>query len=114
MNILKSLLLVLHGAGFVGILVMIGTQLRKASPRVPSGTLHSALTALVSGLGLVAVNVWGLDHDLNAAKIATKFGVLVVILVIILRTHRRAAVAKSVLWGIGALTLLNIALAVVL
>ena len=112
MTVLKMLLLLLHAAGFLGILAMIGTQLRKSPARIPGGTLHSALTALVSGLGLVAVNAWGLDLDINVVKIATKFSVLVVIIVLVVREQKRPATSKGMLLGLGALTLLNIAIAV--
>jgi FtsH-binding integral membrane protein len=111
MDLLHSLLVLLHLVGFAALFGGAFVQL-KASPRVVNtAMLHGAYTQVVTGLLLVGLAEMG-DGPVNHAKIAVKTLVLVAILVLILTNRRREAVPNGAFWGIFGLTLANAAVAV--
>lgn len=71
--------------------------------------------AAVAGLALAAP--WGLEHDLNYAKIGVKLVVLLVIGALLgigsARQRKTSSVTPVVFWLIGILTLLNAGIAVI-
>ena len=70
--------------------------------------------AAVAGLALAAP--WGIEYDLNYAKIATKLVILVIIGALLgigaARQRKSGSVAPAIFWGIGILTLVNAGIAV--
>ncbi|NLT25821.1 MAG: hypothetical protein GXX90_04075 [Microbacteriaceae bacterium] len=117
MEIIRWILLILH---FVGIAALFGvwfSQL-KAIPagqaRILPGMMHGAWTMLITGLGLVTYLELATDAEINHMKIGIKLLVLIAIVVLALVNRKKERVSAGVMWAIGGLTLLNIALAVIM
>ncbi|WP_394770135.1 hypothetical protein [Lacisediminihabitans sp.] len=115
MDILEHSLLVLHFVGLAsilgGVLVQI-TAFKTGTARVLPAILHGAWLQLATGLGLVLVLEFGTDETVNNAKIGVKLLVLVVITVLALINRKKEKVAAWLVPMIGALTLVNIIIAV--
>lgn len=115
MEILKNIVLVLHILGVVALLGGVLYQMksmRVGEARVLTAMMHGAWTMLLTGIALVGLQ-YPLGNEVNNAKIGVKLVVLVAILVIALMNRKKEAVASWVLSAIGALTVLNVVLAVV-
>jgi hypothetical protein len=122
MDFLYNLLAVLH---FVGWAIVLGGYL--ASLRTPGlyrGVFHGAATALVAGVLMVGVaemgDVWAEGEEPSMGKIGVKLAVALLIAVLAFLAKRQGAkrdngtgpVTPGLKHAIGALTLLNIVVAV--
>lgn len=122
MELLYNVLAVLH---FVGWAIVLGGYL--ASLRTPGlyrGVFHGAATALVAGVLMVGVaeagDVWAEGEAPDMAKIGVKLAVALVIAVLAFLAKRQGAkrdngtgpVAPGLKHAIGALTLVNVVVAV--
>ncbi len=105
MNVLRILLYLLHLLGALGLLVTAFAGAR-STDRVPRGMLHSALTMLVTGVLLVAVNN-GLDRPVNETRATVKLLVMVVILALVVANSRRERVSPALFPVVAGLTLFN-------
>ncbi|OPC84961.1 hypothetical protein B4N89_10860 [Embleya scabrispora] len=115
MDVLRQILLVLHIVGIAALLGGFLTQmsaLRTGDVRIVPAMTHGALTMLVTGLALVGVVRSGLDRDVDTAKIGTKLGILLVVLLLVWGNRLAERVSSRVLGAIGLLTVANIAIAV--
>ncbi|SNS56288.1 hypothetical protein SAMN06309944_0800 [Micrococcales bacterium KH10] len=110
MDFLYNFFLVLH---FVGWAIVLGGYIATIKqPEVYRGTLHGALTALVSGIAMVGIGEMG-DRDFNMVKIGIKLTVALVVVILALIAKNRPEVAKpGIKHAIGGLTVVNIVLAV--
>ncbi|ANC31079.1 hypothetical protein [Isoptericola dokdonensis] len=121
MEFVYNLLAFLH---FVGWAIVLGGYLVSLrSPGLYRGVFHGALAALVGGVGMVGVaeasGMWD-DGGPDMAKIAVKLTFALVIAVLAFVAKRQGAkgdngtgaVAPGVKHAIGALTLVNIVVAV--
>lgn len=116
MEFLHPLLVILHFVGLASLLGGFMVQLKavaKGKGTINAAMMHGALTQLVTGLALVGLAEAG-DGDVNHMKIGIKLAILIVITVLVFVYRKRASVASWVVWLIGALTLANIVIAVVL
>lgn len=114
MDILLGIILILHFVGLASLLGGVLVQIKDAiagTGRILAAMIHGALTQLVTGLLLVGLLQIG-DGEVNNAKIAVKLGVVIVITVLVFIFRKKSPVASWVIWVIGALTLANIAIAV--
>ena len=116
MTFVYNLVVVLHFIGLASLLGGFLVQMSSSEKGVNRAMLHGALTQLVTGVIMVGLAESGaVDEDLNMTKIGVK---LIVVLVITLLAFlgRRAGVSPDRakrLWAvIGALTLLNVVIAV--
>lgn len=114
MEILRSIVVLVHLVGFATLFGAWVVEL--VGQRRVTRIMHWGLgIALVAGLALSAP--WGLDHDLNYAKIGIKLVVLVLIGGLLGagagRLRKSGSVPAGVFWPIGILTLLNAGLAVI-
>jgi hypothetical protein len=117
MSFLNAVALVLHILSIVGVMVLFLMQLSKSPKRIPPGTFHAAVTALVAGLFMVAIrhNL----HDQNADKwpllnnswVGLKFLILMTILVLISKNYKKSQIKNSLLYILIALTTTNILIA---
>lgn len=115
MEFLRDLVVLIHLIGFA---VLFGAWVVELvnGKRGITRVMHWGLgIAAVAGLALAAP--WGIDYDLNYAKIGTKLVILIVIgalLGIGAARQRKSGgtVPPAIFWGIGILTLANAAIAV--
>lgn len=115
MEILRNVLLLLHLAGMAGILV----SLLRSRTTIAKGLTHSALTALVAGIGLVGVRYPLHSQDpmqwplIDNAKIGVKLTFVLIILILAFTNQKKEKISSNVWSLIGALTIANIIIAVV-
>ena len=115
MELARNVLLILHLAGMAGILISILASRKKLS----SGISHSALLALIAGIGLV-----GIRYSLNSAdsakwelidnaKITIKLIFVIAILAITYVNKKKESLKPWVIPVIAGLTIGNIIIAYV-
>ncbi|TFC79471.1 hypothetical protein E3O45_04165 [Cryobacterium sp. TMS1-20-1] len=115
MDLLRNILLILH---FVGLASLLGGFLVQIKPiiagkgAIVAAMFHGALTQLVTGLLLVGVIQVGALGHIDNTKIGIKLLVLIVITVLVIVNRKKPSVSSLVLWAIGALTLVNVVIAV--
>ena len=115
MEFLRSLLLVLH---FIGLAAVLGgvmaqiSSLRAGKASITPAIMHGTWLQLITGLALVGVIEAGDLDEVNNAKIGVKLVVLIVIAVLALINRKKPQVGAAPIVAIGALTLLNIIVAV--
>lgn len=115
MDFLYTLLVILHFVGLASLLGGFLVQMKavaKGKGVIHAAMVHGALTQLVTGLLMVGLAEMG-DGDVNHMKIGIKLAVLIVITVLVFVYRKKASVPAWVLWAIGALTLTNVVIAVV-
>lgn len=109
MDIVIGILLVLHLLGWALVLGGLATRMRK--PEIPVGTLHGALTALITGVLLVgAIEIAG--GEIDVVKVVVKLAVAIAVVVLVWRGQRRPSVTTGYLGAIAGLTVLNVVIAV--
>ncbi|MFM1965535.1 MAG: hypothetical protein RL134_1260 [Actinomycetota bacterium] len=114
MEFVYNLLVVLHFIGLASLLGGFLVQMRSADKGVNPAMLHGALTQLVTGVLLVGIASAGLvpGEEVDHAKIAVKL-VIVLIITALAFIGRKRTPPQVGLWGaIGALTLVNVVIAV--
>ncbi|QTE29946.1 hypothetical protein [Pengzhenrongella sicca] len=112
MNILFDCVLVLHLIGWA--IVLGGTLTSLRAPRIAPGVLHGALTALVTGVVLVALKQGGAGHgDVSLAKMGVKLAITLVITgLVVVGTRSPEPVSRRLVGAIAGLTVVNVAIAV--
>jgi hypothetical protein len=114
MDILIGIVLILHFVGLASLLGGVLVQVKDAiagKGRIISAMIHGALTQLVTGILLVGLLEMSGD-DVNNTKIGVKLAVVIVITVLVFVYRKKQPLASWVVWLVGALTLTNIAIAV--
>ncbi len=111
METLRLVLLFLHVLGYAA---LIGGLLAQA--RTPERSVNAAMrdgvgTAFVTGLLLVGVLEAG-DGDVDHAKIAVKFAVGLVLLVLVMANARKERIPQGLWLGLLVLAVANVAVAV--
>ena len=110
METLRLVLLFVHILGYAALLGGLLVQVREPVKVVNSLMRDGIGTAFVAGLLLVGVleSLGTPDH----AKIGVKFAVGLVILVLVMVNMRRPSIPQGLYFGLLALTVVNIAVAV--
>lgn len=113
MEFVYNLLVVLHFVGLASLLGGFIVQMKSPEKGVNAAMLHGALTQLVTGVLMVGlVESKAVDEDLDMQKIGVKLLVVLVVTALAFVGRRRQP-PQVALWGIiGALTLLNVVIAV--
>ncbi|MFM7144839.1 MAG: hypothetical protein ACKOW5_00700 [Actinomycetales bacterium] len=113
MQIVYDLLVILHFIGLASLLGGFLVQMSSAEKGVNPAMLHGALTQLVTGLLMVGLIESGaVDEEANMTKISVKLAIVVIVTVLAF-VGRRKQPPQVALWAIiGALTLVNVAIAV--
>lgn len=114
MNVLRTILLILHFLGLASLLGGILVQLKEIASgkgKIINAILHGAVTQLVTGLLLVAIIEIGDLTTLNNYKVGLKTVITVVIVVLVFVYRRRKGVPAWILWTIGGLALANVIIA---
>lgn len=109
METLRLVLLFLHILGYAALLGGLLVQARDPEKRVSPVMRDGAGTAFLAGLLLVGVleAVGSPDHT----KVAVKFTIGLVILVLVMANLRKPSIPQGLYLGLLALTLVNIAVA---
>ena len=113
MEFLYNLIVVLHFVGLASLLGGVIVQMSSAEKGVNPAMLHGALTQLVTGVLLVGLAESGaVDEDLDMTKISVKLLVVLVITALAFIGRKKPLPQKGLWATIGALTLLNVVIAV--
>lgn len=115
METLRHVVLLVHLTGFA---VLFGAWAVEAfgGRRRFTRLMSIGMTiAAVAGLALAAP--WGIDYDLDYAKIGTKLVVLLIIGALLGigtgRQRKTGSIPAAMFWSVGVLTLLNAGIAVI-
>ena len=113
METLRLVLLILHLLGFSalvgGLLAQVGTP---RDERRITGVMRDGIgTAFVAGLALVGVLEAG-DDPVNHGKIAVKFGIGLVLLVLVMANARRERIPFGLWLGLVVLAVADLCVAV--
>jgi hypothetical protein len=111
METLRLVLLFVHIVGFAALLGGMLVQFGPGDKIVNGAMRDGAGTAFLAGLALVGVLEAG-DGDVNHAKIGAKALVGLVILVLVMANVRKPRLPDGLFYGIFALSLVNVGLAV--
>jgi hypothetical protein len=112
MDIAHVVLLVIHIAGIVALLAGLLVQVRRPEKRVNGLMRDGMATAFLAGLFLVGVVEAG-DDAVDRTKIAVKFAVGLVILVLVMANVRKPPLPAGLYWSILALTLADAGVALI-
>ncbi|MFF0589536.1 hypothetical protein ACFYWD_26610 [Streptomyces sp. NPDC003781] len=114
MDVLIHIFVGLHIIGIAALLGGFLTQMKamgQGAARFTPAMLHGALTMLVTGAVLVGLNQ-AQDYSVDNVKIGVKLAVLIVILGLVYVKRDDEKVDKPLFGLVGALTLVNIFIAV--
>ncbi|WP_322921234.1 hypothetical protein [Nocardioides renjunii] len=111
METLRLVLLLIHVLGFAALLGGLLVQVREPHKVVNPPMRDGAGTAFLAGLLLVGVLEAG-DTDVDHAKIGVKFGIGLVILVLVMVNMRKPRIPQGLYLGLLVLTVANIAVAI--
>lgn len=111
METLRLVLLFLHILGFAALIGGLAVQLGAGEKVVNGAMRDGAGTAFLAGLLLVGVLEAG-DGDVNHVKLGLKAVVGLVVLGLVMANLRKPRIPDGLFYGLLALTVLNVALAV--
>jgi len=111
MEILRQVLLLLHVLGFAALFGGLLVQARDPEKKVNAAMRDGIGTAFVAGLLLVGVLEAGTD-PVNHAKVAVKFVIGLVLLVLVMANLRKSSIPQGLWAGLLALTVINVAVAI--
>lgn len=114
MHLVYQLVTLVHLIGFAALLGGCLVQFRVVEPEVNRTMLIGAWTQVASGLALAAMLELASDptHPVNHAKLGVKLLIAAIVLLLVAKNRKFAAIPKG-LWGIiTGLTLVNAGIAV--
>ena len=111
MELLEHVLLFLHFVGWAALLGGMVVQLREPAKSVNAAMRDGIGLAFLAGLLLVGV-IEGGDEVVDHTKVGVKFGVGLVVLILVMANMRKERVPNGLFWGLLGLTLGNMAVAV--
>jgi hypothetical protein len=110
MDTAHVVLLVIHIGGVVALLAGLLVQVRRPEKQV-NGLMRDGIgTAFLAGLFLVGVLEAG-DDPVNHTKIAVKFAIGLVLLVLVFANLRKPPLPAGLYWALLVLTLANVGVA---
>jgi hypothetical protein len=111
MQLTQQILVLFHLIGLAALLGGFLVQIRSREPEVNASMLNGSFALGFTGLALATLDELGPDPA-NHLKIAIKLVITAVIVVLVAKNRKFAAIPRG-LWGlIGALTIANAAVAV--
>ena len=111
MDLARLILLFVHLLGFAALLGGLVVQAREPHKVVNGAMRDGAGTAFLAGLLLVGVLEAG-DTAVDQVKIGVKFGVALVILVLVMANTRKPVIPQGLWAGLLLLTVVNVGVAV--
>lgn len=112
MDVLRDILLILHFIGLAAILGPFLGQLAAKTKTITKTMVWGARAQLLTGLALVAV-AYASDHEPDHVKVAVKLLIALAVVGICEATNKKSGSIATAWWVVGALTTVNIAVAVV-
>jgi hypothetical protein len=115
MELLKTILVVLHVLSFGAAFGLVISQFKPAARGegvMPKGLLHSGWALLITGIALVGMT-YAVGGAPNNAKIGAKLLVLLVIMAMIIYYNKREPIKPATLGVLTALLALNVCLALI-
>ena len=110
MEALRLVLLVIHLLGLAAVVVGLLRQLNRADKGIDAVVAHGATTQFVSGLLLVGV-LEADDADVNHMKIGIKLLVSLAVVGLAHANRRKPSIPTGLFWGLIALELVNVVIA---
>ena len=110
MDVAHVVLLVLHIGGVVALLAGLLVQVRRQEKQVNGLMRDGVGTAFVAGLFLVGVLEAG-DDAVDHTKIAVKFAIGLVLLVLVMANLRKEWIPAGLYWALLVLTLADVGVA---
>lgn len=110
METVRLVLLLVHVLGFAALVGGLLAQVRDPEKRVTAPVRDGIGTAFVSGILLVGV-LEAEDASLDHAKIAVKFAVALVLLVLVMANARKPRIPDGLFFGLLVLSVANVAVA---
>lgn len=111
MEITEHVVLFLHFVGWAALLGGMVVQLRMPEKAVNAAMRDGIGLAFLAGLALVGIEEAG-DDPVNHAKVAVKFTVGLVVLVLVMANMRKERIPDGLFYGLLLLTLGNMAVAI--
>lgn len=111
METLRLVLLIIHILGFSALIGGLLAQAGTAEKRVNGAMRDGVGTAFLAGLALVGVLEAG-DDPVNHAKVAVKFGIGLVLLVLVMANTRKQHIPNGLWAGLVLLSVANVCVAV--
>lgn len=111
MELAEHLVLFFHFLGWGALVGGLAVQLRDPEKRVNAAMRDGVGLAVLAGLVLVGILEGG-DENVDHAKVGVKFVVGVVLLVLTMANMRKERIPNGLFWGLVALTLGNMAVAI--
>lgn len=116
MEIVKTILLILHIIGIAGLFggwFLQVSKVARGTAVIPAGMVHAGWLAAASGILMFGVNemIGGVTMDIRI-KLTIKLIILIVIMVLLLINKKKDPAPSGAMWAIGGLTLANIIIAV--
>ncbi|EON22963.1 MULTISPECIES: hypothetical protein [Nocardioides] len=111
MEILRLVLLFVHVLGFAALFGGLVVQAKSAEKSVNAAMRDGVGTAFLAGLLLVGVLEAGED-PVNHAKIAVKFVIGLVLLVLVMANVRKPSIPQGLWAGLLLLSVANVAVAI--
>lgn len=112
MEILRLVLLFLHVLGFAALLGGLLSQVTSPEKRVLGVMRDGVGTAFLTGLFLVGVLEATDGADPDHVKIGVKFVIGLVLLGLVMANMRKPRIPDGLYWGLLALSVVNVAVAV--
>jgi hypothetical protein len=110
MDVAHVVLLVLHIGGILALLAGLLLQVRHPEKKVVGLMRDGIGTAFLAGLFLVAVLEAG-DDPVDRTKIAVKFAIGLVVLVLVMANLRKPRIPDGLYWSLLVLTLADVGVA---
>ena len=111
MEILRLVLLPLHVLGFAALIGGLLAQVRDEEKRITPPVRDGIGTAFVAGLLLVGVLEAG-DADVDHVKIAVKFTIGLVLLVLVMANVRKPRIPDGLFFGLLTLSIVEVVVAI--
>jgi hypothetical protein len=115
LEVLRHIVVLVHLSGFA---ILFGAwAVEVYNRRVQVTPLMNIGLGIAAVAGLILAAPWGIDYELNYAKLGVKLVILLIIGALLgagmSRQRKGGKVAPAVFWSIGILTLLNAAIALI-
>lgn len=111
MEITEHVVLFLHFVGWAALLGGLVVQLREPTKAVNAAMRDGIGLAFLAGLALVGILESG-DEVVNHAKVGVKFGIGLVVLVLVMANLRKERIPEGLFYGLLLLTLGNMGVAI--